>query len=122
MNIFEVIDKKDFEKRDIKEDFETFLNNVLKNSDYQYKYHNTRHLYRADDLMKLRKLDIMKDYLVTYPNVTNQDFEKMLSAKDLKSYKQLFDAYKKDFVKDIREHADVSYIFNAIDAETAPER
>ena len=121
MNIFEVLDKKSLEKRGVKEDFETFLNKILEDGNYQFKYHNTRNLYRAKDLLNLRRLDVMKDYLITYPNVTNQDFEKMLSAKDLKSYKQLFDAYKKDFVKDLRER-ELNYIFNAIDNEMSPER
>ena len=121
MNIFEVIDKKSLEKRDIKEDFETFLNKILAEKNHRFKYYNPRNLYRAVDMLNLQRLDVMKDYLTTYPNVTNEDFEKMLSVKSLKEYKKLFDSYKKDFVKDLRER-ELNYIFDAIDADISAER
>ena len=121
MNIFEIIAKKSLEEKNIKEDFATFLNKIIEKGAYQFKYHKSNNLYNSTDMLNLRRLDVMKDYLLTYPNVTNQDFEKMLSTKSLKEYKKLFDAYKKDFVKDLRER-EITYIFNAIDADMSAER
>lgn len=121
MNIFEVIDKKSLEKKGIKEDFETFLKRIFAEGNHQFKYHNSRNLYRAMDMLNFQRLDVMKDYLTTYPNVTNQDFEKMLGKIELREYKKIFDCYKKDFVKDLRER-ELNYIFDAIDADISAER
>ena len=120
MNVFEIIEKKSLAKRGIKEDFETFLKREIEKG-YQLKYHKSTNLYRAMDMLNLKRLDVMKDYLLTYPNVTNQDFAKMLKGESLIAYKKLFDAYKKDFVKDLRER-EVSYVFNAIDPEACWEQ
>ena len=116
MNIFDIIDKKqEKDQKPKQETFDDFLNKIIERG--SFKFQSPRCLLSGSDMMMHKRLQVMEAYLKKYPEMTNWEFKKMLNPKNLAYYKNLFEKYKGDFVKDIKEKG-FQTIFNNIDSES----